>query len=73
MTRKKKIFWFILFGIIPYFLGRVINFYFKLMAYPKDKIIELIIYHIMFFYLGVFIIIVILGIILKIKDENENQ
>jgi hypothetical protein len=71
MTKRKKLFWFTILGIIPYLLGRVINYFFGLLPFPEDKVINLIIDHFMFFYLGALPVIIILVIISKVKDNYK--
>jgi hypothetical protein len=71
MTRKKKLFWIILLGVIPYILGRAINLYYRIIPFPEDKLIYLALNHIVIFYLGVLPIIFIIGIIIRIKEHYE--
>jgi hypothetical protein len=71
MTKRKKLFWFTILGIIPYILGRIINFFFGLLPFPEDKVINLIIDHFMFFYLGALPVIMILVIISKVKHHYK--
>ena len=71
MTRKTKLSWFLILGIIPYLLGRVINLYYGVIPFPEDKLIYLALNHIVIFYLGILPVIFILGIISRIKEHYK--
>lgn len=71
MTRKTKLSWFLILGVIPYLLGRVLNLYYQVIPFPEDKLIYLALNHIVIFYLGVLPVIFILGIILRIKEHYK--
>jgi len=66
---KKPLYLFV-FLIIPYFLGMGINYYFGIIPYPGNNLIEIIINHIMFFYTGLLPILIVFGIYLRIKNKE---
>lgn len=71
MAKQKNI--KILLFILPYVVGRVLNYFFKLIPLAEDKVIDLIIDNFMFFYLGAFPMLVLLGIYLRIKEHYNNS
>jgi uncharacterized membrane protein len=69
--RKNKLFWFFILGVIPYLLGRIINFYYGFIPFPEDKLIYLLLNNLVIFYLGVLPVIFILGIISRIEEHYK--